>query len=172
MQGVHSAFAGIDVRSFDNVWYWFAVAAFWTAAGSRALGIPFAMAGRARRRGGQEAADLDALAAIAARRAAGLARAAAVPAVALASCGLSMLAVLGFRYGSEFAQAAFLLAMPAALLGLLRMRLALRLERERLTGEALWRALSRHRAATQALGAVSILLAAFWGALRLALAPI
>lgn len=158
-----SVFELIDMRSFSNLWYWIALAVLWSSASHYVLGVPFDMVARARRLGGQAAADLEDMVRINVNRQLHIARVAGMWAVAIASCLVTLLAVLGFAYGIEFCQALLLLVLPMAGLGALRIRAAGRIAAGAAKGEALWRLLARHRLWTQALGILSIFVTASWG---------
>ena len=77
--------------------------------------------------------------------------------------GLTMLALLGFYYEMEFAQAVLLLALPLSLVGILSMSTARLIQLEDARGERLHKRLMRHRLYTQIIGMVSIFVTALWG---------
>lgn len=93
---------------------------------------------------------------------------------ALAGFVLAMLAVLGFCYGFELAQALSFMAMPFAVLTAMRLRLARRLlvliaaaqsgalAPARAAADSL-RLIRRHRLGFSALALVSVAAAAVWG---------
>ena len=153
----------IDARSFSNLWYWLVLGLAWSMASHYVLGVPWDMVARARRRGGQDEDDLHdvlrvhVLRMLAARDAAGAWLA------ALASAALTALALLGFAYGVEFAQAAFLLAFPFSIVGLLTLRTARDLAAGRAQGDALYVRLRRHRLIVQIIGVASIFVTATFG---------
>lgn len=76
---------------------------------------------------------------------------------------LSMLAISGFGFGVELAQALFLLGMPMSIVALLSTRTARIIREDALHGAGLRRRLSRHRVGVQAIGMVSIFVTALWG---------
>ena len=153
----------IDLRSFSNIWYWIVVAAMWSSLSHFVLGVPFDMVARARRQGGAAQADLEAMVRVQVNRRLYLSEAAGPWVVGLIAGGLAALATLGFGYGLQLGQAAFLLLAPAALTGLLGVLAARRIREADPRGEALCAILARERRKVQALGVVSILLTAFWG---------
>lgn len=153
----------IDLRSFSSLWFWIVVAVFWSALTHSTLGVPFDMVQRARRRGGQPMADLEALVAVQLRRRQALLGSAGPVAAMLWTAALSAAAILGFGYGVELAQAVTLLMVPASLVLGLRLRLMQRLTQTGLTGEDLCKALTWHRTGVQALGLVAILITTLWG---------
>lgn len=159
-------FEVIDLRSFSNLWFWIALAVVWSSASHWVLGVPFDMITRARRQGGQVAEDLDALAHINVRRLLMIARVAGLWLVGLACFFLTTLAVLGFWFNNEFAQAVFLLACPMTAVGALSLKAAARIEAGALTGPALWQALMRHRMTVQGVGVIAIFVTAMWGMYR------
>lgn len=163
MDWTRTVFEVIDMRSFSNLWFWIALAVLWSSASHWVMGVPWDMVGRARRAGGQTAADLDTLAQIYARRILFIARVAGLWLTGLAGFMLTGLALLGFWYRVEFAQALLLLTAPMTVVGLLSLRTARIIEAQGEAGPALWRRLARHRIAVQAVGVVSIFVTAVWG---------
>ncbi len=163
VQWYNSVFELIDMRSFSNLWYWVALAVFWSSASHYVLGVPFDMVARARRHGGQPAQDLDDMVRINVNRLLYIGRVAGPWLVGITSFLLTSLALLGFVYRIEFCQAVFMLALPMVLLGFLRVRTAERIAGRDVHGPELWRQLTRHRFWTQALGILSIFLTATWG---------
>lgn len=153
----------IDMRSFSNLWYWIALAVTWSQASHWVLGIPFDMVLRARRHGEQAETDLDDIARIYVNRLLYILHVAGPVLVLLAFFLLSALALLGFWYRVEFAQAVILLLAPLALVGGLSLRTATIINRLGETGEALQRRLARHRIHVQIIGMIAIFVTAFWG---------
>ncbi|SFB82896.1 hypothetical protein SAMN04488094_101673 [Tropicimonas isoalkanivorans] len=156
-----TAFELIDMRSFSNLWYWIALAVMWSTASHWVLGVPYDMITRARRFGGEAEEDLRDLVRIYVNRLLFIADTTGVWMLAFASFLLTTLALLGFVYGVEFAQAVFLLGLPMGLVFALSIRTARRIKSA--DGEGLYRMLARHRFMTQAIGMVSIAITAFWG---------
>ncbi len=153
----------IDLRSFSNLWFWITIALAWSQASHFVLGVPYDMVLRARRHGGEAERDLELLAAVQMRRRLFIARRSGVSLLAIVSAVMTALAMLGFYYGIEFAQALFLLLAPLAAVSAWGLRRAARIARDAQQGPALWRELSRHRLATQAVGFVAIFVTAMWG---------
>jgi hypothetical protein len=158
-----SVFSLIDLRSFASLWFWIVVAVAWSSITHNALGVPFDMVLRARRKGGVYQDDLEAMVAIQIRRRQTILRAAGLSLVAAWAAGLTMLTILGFGYGIELAQAVSLLAVPWTLVAVLRARLMSRLLARHLQGEALLKALTWHRMTVQAIGLIAILVTTLWG---------
>lgn len=161
-------FSLIDMRSFSNLWYWIALAVTWSSASHWVLGVPFDMVLRARRKGGQAAQDLVTLTRVNVGRLLMIGRDAGIVLAVVVSFFLTVLVVLGFVYGIEFAQAIALILVPLALVGLLSLRAAARLEPALAAGaapEAVASALTHHRIAVQAVGVVAITATAMWGML-------
>lgn len=158
-----NVFELIDLRSFSNLWYWIALAVTWSTASHWVLGVPFDLVTRARR--GNEAVqrDLEALVRINVNRLLYIGDVAGVVALSFAFAFLSALAVLGFWYGVEFAQAVFLLGFPIAIVRMLGLRVAHRIHDRALGGVALRMCLSRHRMVTQVIGLFAIFVTAMWG---------
>lgn len=124
----------LDTRSFASLWYWLALAIVWSVSTRGVLGVPPDVIARARTRAAAEGQSdpapealvlLDWLSLtvprmrLSGREGAGL--------LGVAMFGLTVLALLGFRYGFELPQALSLLLMPLALLALVRLRLARRM---------------------------------------------
>lgn len=150
----------LDSRSFASLWYWLGLALIWTLMTRNALGVPSDVVMRSRREAktADQSEDNPELARLLTWLTVSLprwhinARDGAVLA-AIACFVLTVLGVLGFRHGYEAAQALTLLLAPLALVLLLRIRLARRLDRlmQRMhTGEV-----SPHRAATEAAHALT-----------------
>lgn len=153
----------IDMRSFSNLWYWIALAVLWSTASHWVLGVPFDLVGRARRKGGQAAEDLETLVRINIGRLLDIAETAGLWLVGLAAFLLSTLIVLGFAYEVEFAQAVLFLLAPMTLVFALSLRTAAQIHAQGLTGPDLWRRLTRHRMAVQGIGVVSIFVTSMFG---------
>jgi hypothetical protein len=156
-------FEVIDMRSFSNLWYWIAIAVTWSTVSHWVLGVPFDMLQRARRKGGQADDDFETLVRINVNRLEYIRGISGVWLVVFGSMMLSTLAILGFAYQLEFAQAVFLIAFPLAIVALLSFRTAALIARHEDTGEALKRRMIRHRTATQAVGMAALFVTAFWG---------
>ncbi|WP_425090293.1 component of SufBCD complex [Tropicimonas sp. S265A] len=154
----------IDMRSFSSMWFWITLAVFWSAMSHYAVGVPYDMVQRAFRRNDEQAwRDLEALARINARRLLVIGSSAGVFVAGFAGFLLTTLLVLGFFYRVEFFQAAFMIAFPFALVGLLSQRTARLILEVQPEGPDLARGLRRHRFYVQLIGMVSILVTAFWG---------
>lgn len=160
-----SVFALIDLRSFSNVWFWIMLALLWSNLVHAIIGVPHDMVLRARRRGGQALEDLVAQAEVQARRRVSLMGRGGVWLVALVSAGVSAVAVLGFVYRIEFAQAVTLLLVPLVLVLALNQRLAARIDRAMPAPDQLMRDLTWHRVIVQAIGLAAILVTSVWGML-------
>ncbi|MCB1360220.1 MAG: component of SufBCD complex [Rhodobacter sp.] len=159
-----SLFSTIDLRSFSNVWFWLVLAVAWSNASHFLLGVPFDLVQTARRKGGEAMADFETLARIQSRRRMQIMERAGVWLVAFWMAVLSALAVLGFRYGLEFAQALVLLLGPLTLAAWLTLRLAARIDRGLYPeGDAMARAFGRQRILVQAIGLFTILVTTMWG---------
>jgi hypothetical protein len=153
----------IDMRSFSNLWFWIALAVLWSTTSHWVLGVPFDMILRARREGGQAEVDLEDLVRINVNRFLYIARVSGLWLLGFVCFGLTMLALLGFLYRFEFAQALFLLGFPMTLVGALSLSTARRIQAEDAKGEALRKRLVRHRTYTQVIGMISIFVTAVWG---------
>lgn len=163
MEWYQIIFELIDMRSFSNLWFWIALAVLWSSASHWVLGVPFDMITRARRLGGEAEADLETLVRINVSRMLYISRTSGLWLVAFACAMITTLALLGFVYDVEFAQAVLFLMVPMTVLWMLSLRTARRIEAGENAGDALYRRLHRHRIATQALGMVSIFVTALFG---------
>lgn len=153
----------IDMRSFSNLWFWIALAVVWSTASHWVLGVPFDMVARAKRYGGQASDDLDDLIRINTNRLLFIGHVSGLWLLGLTCFMLTGLALLGFVYDVEFAQAAFLLGFPMSGVGALNLSTARLIQAEEAQGALLWKRLSRHRTYVQAIGMVSIFVTALWG---------
>ena len=153
----------IDLRSFSNLWYWIFLAVVWSSASRWVLGVPYDMVIRSRRRGGEATADLEDLVGINIRRILLIGSVSGLWLTGFASALLTGLAVLGFVYRVEFAQAVFLIALPLGFVGILTVNTAARIRGEDSTGDLLCRRLTRHRFWVQLIGMLSIFVTAMWG---------
>jgi hypothetical protein len=151
----------IDLRSFSNLWFWIALAVVWSTASHYVLGVPYDMITRARRDGGEAEEDLRDMVRVNVNRLLHIAEASGLWLLALACFALTTLAIVGFVYGIEFAQALFLLAFPLSIVFALSLRTAHRIRAA--DGEGLHRVLVRHRLSVQGIGVVSIFVTAMWG---------
>jgi len=153
----------IDMRSFSNLWYWIALAVFWSTASHWVLGVPYDMVYRARRNGGQAEIDLEDMVRITTNRLLYIGRVSGLWILAISCFLLTILALLGFYYWIEFAQAVFLLTFPMALVGSLSLSTARLIVQENSTGEALRKRLIKHRLITQIIGMLAILVTSLFG---------
>lgn len=156
-------FEVIDMRSFSNLWYWIALAVLWSTASHFVLGVPFDLAQRAKRQGGERMQDLEDLVRINVGRLLNVAEVSGLMLTALATALITVLAVTGFGYGIEFSQALFLMAFPMSIVFLLNIRTAKKIRREQPLGDALVSVLRKHRFVTQLIGMVAIFITAIWG---------
>lgn len=163
MDWYSAVFELIDMRSFSNLWYWIALAVVWSTTSHWVLGVPYDMIQRAARHGGEAQADLEDIVRINCNRLLYIASVSGLWLLGLASALVTSLALLGFWYGIEFAQAVFLLATPMTIVGALSLNSARIIRENGLAGEALRRRLARHRIQTQLVGMVSIFVTAIWG---------
>ncbi|RKF17037.1 component of SufBCD complex [Roseovarius spongiae] len=158
-----SVFELIDMRSFSNLWFWIALAVLWSSAGHWIMGVPWDMVTRADKAGGQALADLETVVHISAGRILYITHEAGVLMAGFAGFLLTVLVLLGFVYGREFAQAVFLLGAPMGVVWLMSIRTARRIKARGMRGEDLVRALNHHRFLVRLLGMVSIFVTAMWG---------
>ncbi len=151
----------IDMRSFSSLWYWIALAALWSGCMHRVIGVPYDMVLRARRQGGEAEADLHDVLRVNVNHILHVVETSGIVLTAIGCCTLSMLAVLGFVYRLELAQAVFLLAFPMSLVFWMTARSA-RAIREA-DGAGLYEKMARLRFMIQILAMVSVAGTAVWG---------
>ena len=163
MDWPNAVFEVIDTRSFSSLWFWIALAVTWSMASHWVLGVPYDMVARAARRGGAAAHDLEEMVRVNVDRTLYIARAGGLWLVGALSFALTMLALLGFLYRVEVAQALFCLLLPLSLVWVMGLRAARRIRAGALTGDALRRELRAQRLFTQAVGMLAIFLTALWG---------
>jgi hypothetical protein len=168
-----SLFEVIDMRSFSNLWYWIALAVVWSSVNHWILGVPYDMVVRAKRQDGQAQIDLEDMVRINVNRYLYIGEVSGLWLLGFSCFMLTMLALLGFVYAVEFAQAVFLLALPLSLVGVLSMSTARLIFLEGATGERLRRRLMRHRLYTRIIGMLAIFVSALWGMYQnLAIGPL
>ncbi len=153
----------IDMRSFSNLWFWVALAVFWSSASHWVMGVPWDAVLRAKRSGGQAEQDFEDLVRIHTNRILHISSVSGLWLMSLTCFVLTGLAMLGFSYGVEFAQAVFLLLCPMSIVGLLSVREAKFISATGPTGAALTKRVSRHRIWVQLIGMVSIFVTSIWG---------
>lgn len=158
-----NVFELIGMRSFSNIWFWMVLAVLWSSLSHFVIGVPFDMVTRARRHDGQPMRDLEDMVRINADRRLHVARISGLWLVAVGTATLTMLALLGFYYRLEFAQALFLLLAPTTAVGFMSLRASARVTQDQPEGEDLCRFLAGHRFRIQLLGMVSIFVTAMWG---------
>ncbi|MGJ8545628.1 MAG: component of SufBCD complex [Sulfitobacter sp.] len=163
MDWYSALFELIDMRSFSNLWFWIMLAIVWSTTSHWVLGVPYDMVLRAARHGEQAEVDLEDLVRIKTNRLLYIAKMSGLWLLGFGFFVLTMLVLLGFVYGMEFAQAIFLLGFPLSLVGLLSLSTARLIQQEQSAGEQLRRRLNRHRLYTQIIGMVSIFVTSIWG---------
>ncbi|WP_291726945.1 component of SufBCD complex [Leisingera sp. F5] len=163
MDLLHIIYEMIELRSFSNLWYWIALAVLWSTASHWILGVPYDMVQRAQRNGGQAERDLEDIVRVNVNRLLYIAEVSGPWMVALSCFVMSGLAVLGFVFLLEIAQAVFLLVFPMAVVGLISFLTARRISQEGARGEVLRKRLAFCRLYVQVVGVISIVVTAFWG---------
>ena len=179
MLGPEGILALLDSRSFGSVWFWVMLIVAWTVAGRRVAGVPVdvvqAVALADQPAAGDRAAVtlLDWLSLTLPRWQVSGASGAVF--LRMAAFILTSLALLGFVYDLEMAQALVLLILPFALVFVMELRLAHRLrtvlaeaERGAPVGQAAARAarmMRRHRLGFALMSVLAVALSAFHGAL-------
>jgi|TARA_R110002033_G_scaffold55434_1_gene104341 hypothetical protein len=155
------ALEAIDFRSFSNLWFWIALAVLWSTASHWVVGVPFDMVRRAARGNEQSLEDMHVLANIHARRILFIAEETGLITTAFSFFLVTMLALLGFLYRVEFAQAILLLFLPLMLVAWVTLRAARKVDG--LDASDLGNLLFRTRRLIQFLGIVSIFVTSMWG---------
>ena len=153
----------IDMRSFSNLWYWIALAVLWSTTSHFVLGVPFDLALKAKRHGGERMRDFEDLVRINTRRVLTIAEVSGLLLTALAGAVISTLAITGFAYDVEFSQAVFFMAFPMLFVAAINIRMAHKIRDREISGEALVATLRRHRFYVQLIGMCSIFVTAMWG---------
>lgn len=151
----------IDLRSFSNLWYWIALAALWSTASHWVVGVPFDLVTRARRGNEQAAHDMRILAEAHVNRILRMAEISGLWFTGSTAFMLTLLAILGWVYDVEFAQAVMMLFAPMVVVGIINIDTARRLRESEF--EDLIRQLSNHRIKVQMVGVLAIFATAFWG---------
>lgn len=163
MDWSRALFQIIDLQSFSSLWYWIVVAVTWSSVSHFVLGIPYDLISRARRKGGQAEQDLVDLVRINVNRLLQIAQSAGLVLMGTVCFALTSLALLGFYYQIELAQAVFLLAFPLAIVGAVMLSTARLIDAQEPQGDALYRILFRHRLWCQIIGMVAIFITAMYG---------
>jgi len=156
----------IDMRSFSNLWFWIALAVMWSTVNHWVLGVPWDMILRARRDDGEARHDMQDLVRINVNRILYISDETGVLLTGFVFFLLTGLALLGFVYDREFAQALFLMGLPLSIVGAVVTRTARIIRRDSLQGDPLIKRLRRHRMITQIIGVISIFVTAMWGMLQ------
>lgn len=168
----------LDSRSFGSIWFWLVLVGLWSAMGRTVIGVPADVLLRARRAQRDEPEGtavivlLDWLSLTLPRWHMG--RREGVVFLAVTAFLLTSLAIMGFRYDLEMAQALTLLLVPLLILFVLRLRLARKLipmlEAGQLgevpvadVGAVAVRSMSRHRHLVTILSIIAVMVAVFWG---------
>jgi hypothetical protein len=153
----------IDLRSFSSIWYWIVLAVTWSTASHWVLGVPYDIIQRARRQGGQAEQDLYDILRVNVTRILYFTSEAGPWAMGVLTFLLTILATLAIWYRIELAQAVLFLAVPMTIVGLISVASARALYAASPEGDALYRALHRHRLKVQAVGMTAIFVTAMYG---------
>ena len=173
MDWYQTLFEVIDMRSFSNLWFWIVLAVIWSTASHWVIGVPYDMVLRAKRHGEQAQLDLEDMVRINVNRLLYIGQVSGLWLAGFSCFFLTMLVLMGFVYGMEFAQAVFLLALPLSMVGMLSLSTARIIQAEQSSGEILFKRLNRHRIYTQIIGMCAIFVTALWGMYQnMALGPL
>ncbi len=163
MDWSQALFQLIDIASFSSLWYWIMIAVVWSSVSHWVLGVPYDLIMRAKRQGGQAESDLADLVRINVNRLLGIAQTAGLILIAFVSFALTSLAVLGFWYRIELAQAIFLIGFPLTIVGAVSLSTSRLIRAKEPEGDALFTVLHRHRLWTQIIGMIAIFVTAMYG---------
>ena len=153
----------LDMRSFSSLWFWIAIAVYWSLSSHWVLGVPQDMIHRSRRIGGAAVSDLETLVRINSQRILYYAREATLPLIGVTTFILTVLLILAVAYQIELAQALLCFFIPAILQMLLSIRSSRLIEGGEGEGEAMFRRLFRHRISIQVLGMCAIFVIGLYG---------
>ncbi|MCB5198066.1 component of SufBCD complex [Loktanella sp. TSTF-M6] len=153
----------IDFRSFSSIWYWVVLALMWSSLSYYVIGVPYDLVQRARRKPGQARDDLVDATRISVTRLLSLAGSAGVAMTAVICFFLSSLAILGFYYWIQLAQALFFLSFPLTIVGAVSLSTANKIYALEPEHDALIKILMRHRLWVQIVGMISIFITAMFG---------
>lgn len=154
----------IEMNSFSSVWYWMILSVSWSLNSHYILGVPFDMVQRAgRRKDADLIPDLEVFTDLSIKRILIISERSGVLFLGTFFFCFSALAILGFFYFVELAQAVFLLLFPLALVWFRSIYVARRLSITQPRGHDLIGALKRHRMFVQGAGLVSVTLTVIWG---------
>ncbi len=160
-------FQVIDLRSFSSVWYWIMLSVLWSSVSYYVLGVPFDLITKARRHGGQQQDDMIDLVRINVNRLLGIAHTAGLIMTGFAFFALTTLALLGFYYDVEMAQALFLVALPLSIVGAVSLSSARKIRTADPEPDQLYAMLMRHRLWTQIIGMCAIFVTAMFGMIQM-----
>ncbi|MFZ3583067.1 component of SufBCD complex [Loktanella sp. DJP18] len=159
-------FQVIDLRSFSSVWYWIVLAVLWSSISYYVLGVPFDLITKARKQGGQFEDDMVDLVRINVNRLLGIAQTAGLILTGFVCFVLTVLALLGFVYDVEIAQAIFLIALPLSIVGGVSLASARKIRNADPEPAQLYAMLLRHRLWTQIIGMCAIFVTAMYGMIQ------
>jgi hypothetical protein len=160
-------FQVIDLRSFSSVWYWIMLAVLWSSVSYYVLGVPFDLITKARRLGGQHQEDMVDLVRINVNRMLVIAQTAGIILTGVVFFLLTTLALLGFVYDVELAQAVFLIALPLSIVGAVSLSSARKIRCADPEPAQLYGMLMRHRLWTQIIGMCAIFVTAMFGMIQM-----
>lgn len=135
----------------------------WSLLSHWVLGVPFDLILRAKRNDEAAVADMLTLLDIKSRRFLGIFDSAAHIIAGVICFILAIILSMGFYYGFELAQGMFFMAVPAAAVGVLNLRMFRHLNDNPATGGDLIALLQRHRFWVQFIGVMSICTTAMYG---------
>ncbi len=151
------------MRTFSNLWFWIALAVLWSSVSHYIIGVPYDMVVRATRKEGQAQQDLEDMVRVNVNRLLYISGVSGLWLLGIGCFLLTTLALLGFVYDIDLAQALFLMGFPLSLVGLMSLNTARLIRERQLLGEALRRKLGWHRFWTQVIAMLSVFVTALWG---------
>ena len=163
MNWTDALFDVIDMRSFSNLWFWIGIAVLWSTMSHWVLGVPYDLIQRARKYGGDAEQDLIDIVRVNVNRLLGIARSSGPWLLMFVSFANTVLIVLAFFYGIEFAQALFFIVLPLSIVGAVSLSSAQHIEANATDVQSLYKMLLRHRLWTQVIGMISIFVTSMYG---------
>lgn len=155
--------AVMDLRSFSNLWFWIALAVFWSGVSHFILGVPYDLVVRARRRGGEAEQDLLDMVRLSSSRILNVMDEGGLIIIGFSMFTLSVLVTLAAAYRIEFAQALLSLYAPMLIVVSLTVRTARRIRAQKPDLEDLYRRMMTLRLSIQGIGVVCMLITSLWG---------
>lgn len=153
----------ISFQTFSSIWYWLAICVIWVMVCYRTIGVPLDMIHRARRHGGQAAADLEAAIAINLRRLNMFSQLERVVYVSVAAFVVSAIVVSAVYYDLEFAKGLIIIVFSLLISFSVNIYGAMRLATQPRHGSSLVTYLLNIRLLLQFIGATTVFVTFVFG---------